>query len=582
MVVDPLGWVINAYQINQAIQLYNKTTDQIDEALTILDYVKESSKRMLDKFEIREPEVPDRSSDSPFVEKLKLLKSSIELSSDYINSQREKLKEVEKDLHEGFDKYFPKTEDFVNELAEGNSFLLEKEEKYTNAVVSAIESVADKAIGGFSESSKIVRVKGIELINDTAEMLKKSTKIVIDSTTNASKNIGGKEIPPEITNSIEENAIKEIEKFRTTAIQIINDLSNEIDTESKSLKSSLHESAEMVKKVYIDNKEEKLLLTDNIRKRINRRYSFSLDENISEHGHSIIDKGEEGTHKTIDLYNSVTKFQGKALDSIVSIAEQIRYSVPALQGWIDETKEVIEKPRWGGSRRYLPKEDKKELEESIKKLDEAQNNLMKTAEIAKSSDDLIKSAIQEKKISTINESLDLLQKKVDAMIGEENTLPATSTNEEVDNTAPLPSEEVANMTTLYNNLNEVSGSLITAVEILQKNVDPAAGNENILPISLSEEDKIFISTQIAEKLNEEEEIVPAENAVEGVTNEELGIEVRDSKRSLKGEISDLKSKIDFLIKLIGKKAMTFDDIYNMLARRMAHDHEMKTGRKIIY
>jgi tetratricopeptide (TPR) repeat protein len=181
-------------------------------------------------------------------------------------------------------------------------------------------------------------------------------------------------------------------------------------------------------------------------------------------------------------------------------------------------------------------------------------------------------------LPTITEAdADLIADKVIAKLNDEKAIESAEKATDM-----VSNEEVDNMTTLYNNLNEVSGNLITAVEVLQKNVDPAAGNENILPISLSEEDKIFISTQIAEKLNEEEEIVPAENAVEGVTNEELGVEVRDSKRSLKGEISDLKSKIDFLIKLIGKKAMTFDDIYNMLARRMAHDHEMKTGRKIIY
>jgi len=157
---------------------------------------------------------------------------------------------------------------------------------------------------------------------------------------------------------------------------------------------------------------------------------------------------------------------------------------------------------------------------------------------------------------------------------------AILTNLGVDATATPHVDEVDNLATFMDNFNEVSGNLITAVEVLQKNVDPAAGEGNILPISLSEEDKIFISTQIAEKLNEEETIEPVEQPAEGVTNEELGVEVRDSKRSLKGEIGDIKAQLAVLLKLIEKKAMTFEDIYQMLARRMARDYEMQTGRRV--
>ena len=87
---------------------------------------------------------------------------------------------------------------------------------------------------------------------------------------------------------------------------------------------------------------------------------------------------------------------------------------------------------------------------------------------------------------------------------------------------------------------------------------------------------------IVTQLNEEKAIESIEKTAEGVTNEDLGIEVRDSKRSLKGEMTDIKTQLDFLIKLIEKKAMTFEDIYQMLARRMARDYEMQTGRKVKY
>ena len=154
------------------------------------------------------------------------------------------------------------------------------------------------------------------------------------------------------------------------------------------------------------------------------------------------------------------------------------------------------------------------------------------------------------------------------------------TEMKVDETATFPNNGVDNMATLYNNLNEVSGNLITAVEVLQKNVDPAAGNENILPISLSEEDKIFISTQIAEKLNEEEAIEPIEQPAEGVTNEELGIEVRDSLRAIKEDIAENKNILIKIIRAVREKAMTFDQIYFGVFDRLAREYESETGRRV--
>ncbi len=59
---------------------------------------------------------------------------------------------------------------------------------------------------------------------------------------------------------------------------------------------------------------------------------------------------------------------------------------------------------------------------------------------------------------------------------------------------------------------------------------------------------------------------------------DLGIEVRDSKRSLQFDINEVKAKLDRLIKEIEKKAMTFDQIYDMLCIRIVREHRNSTGR----
>lgn len=59
---------------------------------------------------------------------------------------------------------------------------------------------------------------------------------------------------------------------------------------------------------------------------------------------------------------------------------------------------------------------------------------------------------------------------------------------------------------------------------------------------------------------------------------DLGVEVRDSKRSVQSDIADVKAKLDVLIKVIEEKAMTFDEIYKKFGYRLARDHRNKTGR----
>jgi hypothetical protein len=182
---------------------------------------------------------------------------------------------------------------------------------------------------------------------------------------------------------------------------------------------------------------------------------------------------------------------------------------------------------------------------------------------------------------TITEAdAELIADKIIAKLNDEKAIESKEKTAEEKGLVTTPPVEVVNA--VVEEVRAGFENILNAFAASQTNLDPTAGDEKILTVSLTNENSKNISTMIVTQLNEENAIKPMEKTPEGVTNEELGIEVRDSKRSLKNEIDDLKSKIDFLIKLIGKKAMTFDDIYNMLARRMAHDHEMKTGRKIIY
>ncbi len=60
--------------------------------------------------------------------------------------------------------------------------------------------------------------------------------------------------------------------------------------------------------------------------------------------------------------------------------------------------------------------------------------------------------------------------------------------------------------------------------------------------------------------------------------DDLGVDVRDSKRSILGDIDSVKSALEALIKEIEKKAMTFDQIYKKLCVTIVREHRNATGR----
>ncbi|MBN1573410.1 MAG: hypothetical protein JW984_09475 [Deltaproteobacteria bacterium] len=83
-----------------------------------------------------------------------------------------------------------------------------------------------------------------------------------------------------------------------------------------------------------------------------------------------------------------------------------------------------------------------------------------------------------------------------------------------------------------------------------------------------------------EKLNAIE-AKPADNEVKLEERiKDLGVEVRDSKRSIISEIDSVKSALEALIKEIEKKAMTFDQIYKKLCVTIVREHRNATGRII--
>jgi hypothetical protein len=61
----------------------------------------------------------------------------------------------------------------------------------------------------------------------------------------------------------------------------------------------------------------------------------------------------------------------------------------------------------------------------------------------------------------------------------------------------------------------------------------------------------------------------------GVSHDDLGIEIRDSKRSIMSELTEMKNLLKKLIEVIEKRAMTFDQIYNKFGARLLREHRWK-------
>lgn len=74
----------------------------------------------------------------------------------------------------------------------------------------------------------------------------------------------------------------------------------------------------------------------------------------------------------------------------------------------------------------------------------------------------------------------------------------------------------------------------------------------------------------------EAKLADNEARLEEKTND-IGIEVRDSKRSVLGEIAAVRARLEDLIEDIRKKAMTFDQIYNKFGERL--QREVRDNRR---
>lgn len=104
-------------------------------------------------------------------------------------------------------------------------------------------------------------------------------------------------------------------------------------------------------------------------------------------------------------------------------------------------------------------------------------------------------------------------------------------------------------------------SIDESLDRLQKKVDSIIGGEGTTPET---EEKMSVKTSDT-----------VEKVADAVTYEDLGIEVRDSKRAMQSDINEVKAKLDKLTKVIEKRAMTFDEIYKKTGERL--ERELKWG-----
>lgn len=157
---------------------------------------------------------------------------------------------------------------------------------------------------------------------------------------------------------------------------------------------------------------------------------------------------------------------------------------------------------------------------------------------------------------------------------EESKTPADTSKIEGDvQPVSLPAEQVNIMDEIRNAFNNIVSSFG-----LHAGEGSVENEGKILTISLTDENANNISTMIVNKMNEEKTVETEQEAGQTVSHEDIGIEVRDTKRAVQGDIAEVKSLLTKLIDVIEKRAMTFDDIYKKFGYRLARDHRTKTGR----
>ena len=101
-----------------------------------------------------------------------------------------------------------------------------------------------------------------------------------------------------------------------------------------------------------------------------------------------------------------------------------------------------------------------------------------------------------------------------------------------------------------------------------------------VPAVLTITDAKLVANEVIAQLTGAVAAGSGESAAGAVTNKDLSNEIKDVKATKQDDIVSIKDQLAVLIKLIKEKALTFDDIYKMLARRMARDYEMQTGRRV--
>ncbi len=132
-------------------------------------------------------------------------------------------------------------------------------------------------------------------------------------------------------------------------------------------------------------------------------------------------------------------------------------------------------------------------------------------------------------------------------------------------------------------VREVATKMTTVMETLQfvkTSVELPNDSDTAMSTTISEADAELIVDKFFAKLQGEKTVDSPGKNEEAVSHEDLGIEIRDSKRSVKSDIAEIKSLLNKLINFIEKRAMTFDQIYDNLCIRIVREHRNSTGRTL--
>jgi hypothetical protein len=144
-------------------------------------------------------------------------------------------------------------------------------------------------------------------------------------------------------------------------------------------------------------------------------------------------------------------------------------------------------------------------------------------------------------------------------------------------------EEIKSAVNQFGQFSENAMNVIAAFNQAGSPMSAPGIEGEVVPASFTftEDQAKLIAQQIMTQLQVDGETGDvAEKTGETVTNDDLGVEIRDSKRSILSEIDSVKSSLDALVKEIEKKAMTFKDIYKKLCVTIVRDHKRMTGRNI--